>query len=136
MKKTRTFKIIIVGLAVLNLIALFGFDYKLPFINRQEGANSEIINVTSTPDYNITFDTAEISYDGTGELNLMNGVVVTGPEGVVENAEVYANIVTADEPVIPLSDDSIHFQPQILSRPHTLSVPEPFLSLPVLQLAF
>lgn len=96
MKKTRTFKIIIVGLAVINLIALFGFDYKLPFINRQEGVNSDITNVTGTPDYNITFDTEEISYDGTGELNLMNGVVVTGPEGVVENAEVFANIVTAD----------------------------------------
>lgn len=96
MKITRISKTIIVGLAVLNLIALFVFDYKLPFISKQEGANPDIINVTETPDYSITFETEEISYDGTGELDLMNGVIVSGPEGIIENASIFANIITAD----------------------------------------
>lgn len=92
----KTIQIIIVSLAILNLIALFVFDYKLPFMVNDTNDEPDILDVTEVPGYSIEFDSDEISYDGTGELDLMTGVKVMGPEGEIENAEVFANIITAD----------------------------------------
>lgn len=100
MKTIRIMKSIMVGLAILNLIALFAFDYEVPEILKVW--NNEPVVMVNAPDeseipsYSITFDSEELVYDGTTELNLMSGVTVNGPEGPVTDIEVFANIVTAD----------------------------------------
>lgn len=100
MKKARIFKTIIVGLAIINLIALFVFDYEIPeTIKFWDKGNETVIDEQDESDasaYSITFDSEELVYDGTAELNLMSGVTVNGPEGPVTDLEVFANIVTAD----------------------------------------
>lgn len=100
MKKARIIKTLIVGLAIINLIALFVFDYEVPEILKFWDKDDEVVvndsNESEASAYSITFDSDELVYDGTAELNLMNGVTVNGPEGPVTDLEVFANIVTAD----------------------------------------
>lgn len=99
MKKTpkvNIIKIIAVVIAALNLLALFVFDYKIPFINKHTDAESDISEAAVTSNYQITFAENEISYDGTEKLELMEDVTVIGPEGVIENPKLFANIVTAE----------------------------------------
>ena len=100
MKKASIFKTAIVGLAIINLIALFVFEYEVPEILRFWDKKDEVVmNESDDSDesaYSITFDSEELVYDGTAELNLMSGVTVNGPEGTVTDLEVFANIVTAD----------------------------------------
>lgn len=103
MKKTskgQILKIVIVILAILNLIALFVFDYEMPaflkFRNQESEVSLDNTEEAGTIAYSITFDSDELIYDGTSELNLMSGVTVNGPDGPVTDLEVFANIVTAD----------------------------------------
>ena len=100
MKKVSIFKIAIVGLAIINLMALFVFEYEVPEILKFWDKKDEvIINESDNADtsaYFITFESEELVYDGTNELNLMSGVSVNKPDGPVTNTEVFANIVTAD----------------------------------------
>lgn len=98
--KAHVIKLTIIALALINLIALFVFDYKLPdffkFGKDSADVNSQIADSTEEPAYKISFDTDTITYNGTAALDLMSGVTVTDASGNVSDVEVFANIVTAD----------------------------------------
>lgn len=92
-------KIIIIVLAVLNLIALFVFEYKLPSFlsvpNKTPPATATPV-VTENSDYKIVFDNDTITYDGTGEFDLLTGVSVSSPDGSIQNDQLFVHIKTGD----------------------------------------
>lgn len=98
--KFRFFKLIICAVAVLNLVALFVFEYKFPFDTFFAADNpdttEQISTETQSTDYSISFDSDTLNYDGSYRLDLMRGVTLTGPKGSVDTSKVFVNIVTGD----------------------------------------
>lgn len=96
-------KVMISVLSIVNLIALFQFEYqipkipRLPFLPQEE----EDIEETSTeqaeePTWEFQFETDTLVYDGTTELNLLEGVTLVNEEGKVSDAEIFVRMTTAE----------------------------------------
>ncbi|MCI5530450.1 MAG: DUF5011 domain-containing protein [Blautia sp.] len=94
-------KFLIVAAALANLAALFFFDYKIPDFGKSLKTSSvreeeKIPQDPSSDGYAIQVDSDSLTYDGTGTLDLLKGVSLTGPEGIVSDAEIFAHIKTGD----------------------------------------
>lgn len=100
-------KYLIAALAALNLVVLlllpssFSFSIKpinikdfIPFGNR--AANSGSSSDAEISQYAIELESDTITYDGTGELNLLDGVSLTGPDGALSNQNIFVHIKTGD----------------------------------------
>lgn len=102
MNKTKLLsvvKLLIVVFAILNLIALFVFDYKFPdFLNKSKVGSFNDASSASVSDsgYQIKFDTDTLNYDGTTELDLSTGVTVVDANNKNMNIQPFVNITTAD----------------------------------------
>ena len=97
----RIFKFLVVAAALINLAALFLFDYKIPdFLTPSKESSVQEKEVSSVEEpsgeYSIEMLSDSFSYDGTGTLDLLNGVTLKGPEGTVSNAKIFAHIKTGD----------------------------------------
>lgn len=101
----KIFKIAIVVLAFGNLAALFLFQYELPdlLLFKKETAQSEE-NPPTEPEeevsediqYSIQLDTDTLTYDGTTELNLLEGVSLVSSDGTVSDNTIFAHIKTGN----------------------------------------
>lgn len=95
----RALRIAVIGVALLNLIALFAFNYQLPsvlrFPSKKTSAVKESTLETACP-YTIHLDSDTLSYDGTGSLNLLDGVSLTRQDGSYADFEIFAHISTGD----------------------------------------
>lgn len=100
-------KIFIAMLAILNLMALFVFQYDfsflekflfisgLPFDNQLEHKEEETEDVeTSAPDWFFQFETDTLTYDGTSELDLLEGVTLVNTLGQFSDEEIFVRITT------------------------------------------
>ncbi len=106
MLKEKTFTIVrnvLVLIAVINLILLFGFHYEIPkFIQRHFKTEQEDLyintNEKDTPDLNINFEEKVLTYDGSGKLDLNQGVTLTDKHGNPVNADIYSSITEGSSP--------------------------------------
>ena len=88
-----------------NLVALFLFNYE-PFsiFNRHPEENeisaavlsaSQMAENTSS-EYSFSFDPEALTYDGSSQLDLLNGVSLTAPDGTISDAQIFTHISTVD----------------------------------------
>lgn len=95
----RALRIAVIGMALLNLIALFAFNYQLPsflrFSSKKTSAVKESPLETACP-YTFQLSSNTLSYDGTGSLNLLDGVSLTKQDGTSADFEIFAHISTGD----------------------------------------
>lgn len=94
----NTIKYIKIGvsvLAILNLTALFLFQYKLPF-DLGKGADKETESAVETEaaTWAFQFDTDPLIYDGSEKLDLLQGVSLVSPSGEISEAEIFVHITT------------------------------------------
>lgn len=96
MKNTiKYIKITISVLAILNLAALFLFQYKLPFGGKADEADeAEITADTTDLTWAFQFDTDPLIYDGSEKLNLLDGVSLVDPSGQTSDVEIFVHITT------------------------------------------
>lgn len=95
----QIFQIVIVVVALLNLIALFLFDYTLPsflHFSSEEGTTPSATPTETEIPYSIQFESDTLTYDGTSELNLLSGVSVVKDDGTTVENDVFAHIVTGE----------------------------------------
>lgn len=100
----KVLKIAIVILSLGNLAALFLFQYELPQFFHSKAEPEQIEEVTpdvpeeSTEDvqYSIQLDTETLTYDGSTDLNLLDGVSLVSSEGAVSGIDIFAHIKTGD----------------------------------------
>lgn len=103
-KRGRVKKVIAV-LAVINLIFLFVFDYHIPGLSRVFGKmkteeNHALQTDTGQVDVSegngsvrITFAEETLTYDGTGELDLLDGVLVEDADGnALDTKDLFAEV--------------------------------------------
>lgn len=117
MKKKRSFfyiKVAICILALINLAALFIFHYSDSSLLTGKNDTDEFSSVdksTAAEDagYAFSFEPDSLTYDGNSELDLLEGVTLTGPDGTSADTEIYARISTGDsisEKIIEYSADT------------------------------
>lgn len=94
--------------ALVNLAALFLFQYELPLPGRSDisqTTNPAAVSQTNTavPEptaaaatYTFSFNPDTLVYDGTTELDLLSGVSLTDQNGNAVDASIFTNIRTAD----------------------------------------
>lgn len=101
--KTSTFLRILKGgiaaVAVLNLAALFLFQYTLPDIHLPSIPESFHLSGDGSSDktdsrYFFEFEDETLNYDGSGKLDLLDGVVLMSPDGELPQDNIYARITT------------------------------------------
>ena len=141
MKKKLSFfhiKVIICILALVNLAALFIFHYGLPpFLAGNNDTSGTIsAEATSTAEdagYAFTFESDTLTYDGNSELNLLEGITLTGPDGTIPDTEIYARISTGDsisEKVVEYSADTDAGQLTASRRLKLMNYRGPSITLP------
>lgn len=114
-KKKRNKKKIIVILAVLNLIFLFVFDYKIPglsgtLIKIKEKKNTQQMENNSEAERvlgNITIDFEQntLNYNGEGELDLLSDVSIRDEAGNTYNKDNLTAEISGDN----MKEKSIHY---------------------------
>lgn len=88
--------------AAANLAGLFFFHYGIsPVLAERPEADavSEIPEGTANAEdsgYEFTFDSDTLTYDGSSDLDLLDGVSLTDPDGNALDAEIFARITTGD----------------------------------------
>lgn len=102
-------------LALINLAALFIFNYELPsfLTDKADTDKSSDVSTEKSPaeeaGYAFSFEPESLTYDGSTELDLLSGVTLTGPDGTALDAEIFARISTGSsisEKVIEYSADT------------------------------
>lgn len=106
--KQKIFKVLKTAIVILslgNLAALFLFQYELPQffqLKKEEPEQTEDITPDVPEDsaediqYSIQLDTETLTYDGSTELNLLDGVSLVSSEGEVSDIDIFAHIKTGD----------------------------------------
>lgn len=97
-------KYLIAVIAVINLVVLFLFPSGLPFLINMDDFDafgSVAAEGSSSPDaempqYTIALESDTITYDGSGELDLLDGVSLIGPDGKAINQTIFVHIKTGD----------------------------------------
>ena len=122
-------KIAVSILALLNLVALFVFHYELPEFFHASRPEKEVASTDDTggtesvPDtatdqgYSIQLDSDTLTYDGSSQLELLQGVSLVDAQGSPVDGEIFASITTGgslDEKIITYSADTE--QGQITAR--------------------
>ena len=105
----RAAKYLIAGLAIVNLAALLFFPSLFPQASQgghtnasaEAGTAGETSAASSAPDaetdeYVIELESDTLVYDGSGTLDLLEGVSLVGPDGQVSNQDVFAYIRAGD----------------------------------------
>ncbi len=87
-------------LAIANLVFLFllpsspaGRASAAPAAAQDAAAPSE---ETAPGDYTLSFDSDPLVYDGTGTLDLLDGVSLTGPEGALSTQSIFVQITAGE----------------------------------------
>lgn len=109
-------KFLITILALANLAALFLFEYKLPdffhFKNSEEDQEVPVtisVSEVNSSDYTIVFNSDLLIFDGTSELDLLEGVSLISPDGQPADNEIFAHITTGaslDQKIVEYSADT------------------------------
>lgn len=90
----------VIGFSLVNLAALFLFQYKLPaFTSKTETSDTETSKSVQDTDVSacqFQFESDTLTYDGTSELDLLEGVSIVSSEGETCDAEIFAHIATGD----------------------------------------
>lgn len=96
----QVFKIVVIAFSLINLAALFLFQYQLPtFASKPEtSANetSEPVQESTDVTYEFQFEMDTLTYDGTSELDLLQGVSIVSSRGDILDTEIFARITTGD----------------------------------------
>ncbi len=115
----KLFQIVIVFIAVVNLAALFLFDNQIPGLpasSSSEAASADEVSAMQAENisgYTIQMDTDTLVYDGSGSLNLLDGVALVDGDGKVVGNDIFAHIKTGSslsEKIIEYSADTVDGQ--------------------------
>ena len=88
--------------AVVNLAALFIFHYGFSSVLAGEPDTAAIAALPKGTEnaeekgYEFSFDSDTLTYDGSSDLDLLDGVSLTDPDGNPVDTEIYARITTKD----------------------------------------
>lgn len=93
-KNSSILKVLISILAIGNLTVIFFLScfYSVPEQESIQTVSAE--KQDEIPDYSICLDTDTLTYDGTGDLDLMSGVCLLSPEGPVSGSKIFVSIQT------------------------------------------
>lgn len=98
----KILKLVVVVFAVINLAVLFLFDYRLPGrsgSDKSTAAPAQEVSVTraeTDSGYTIQIDSDTLTYDGSGPLNLLDGVSLVDSDGKASGNDIFAHIKTGD----------------------------------------
>lgn len=90
---------------VANLAALFLFNYEPFSIFNRHPEEHEIsaavlsssqMNEHTSSEYTFSFEPEALTYDGSTQLDLLNGVSLTAPDGTISDAQIFTHIRTGD----------------------------------------
>lgn len=130
-------KIAVAVIAILNLAALFLFNYELPSVFRadEKEASSSAAEEKEKESsaYSIVFDTDTLTYDGSTNLDLMSGVSIASSYGKTPDIEIFAHITTGDslsEKIIKYSADAPDGQIKISRKLLLENYSGPSITLP------
>lgn len=88
-----------------NLAALFLFNYEPFSIFNRHPEETEIsaavlsasqMNEHNSSEYTFSFDPEALTYDGSSQLDLLDGVSLTAPDGTISDAQIFTHIRTGD----------------------------------------
>lgn len=128
-KRARIIRLVIALIAVLNLVAIFIFNYSLPsfFKFKKEPIETPIAATTSQEEteeettmqetqisaedagWSFSFASDTMEYDGSDDLDLMSGVSVIDPNGAESELTIFTHITTGNslsEKIVEYSADT------------------------------
>lgn len=98
----KIIKIIVVIFAIGNFAAIFLYEYKLSDLSvpaKSVIAETSEVSVTeeeTSSAYTLQMDSDTLTYDGSGQLNLLDGVSLVDADGNTSDSNIFAHIKTGD----------------------------------------